>query len=138
MEEGPWRPTKIQILSIAVHDEIIPELQFIVQKHEAISKGHQIVNKLKEAIPIQDFPAKIAAYAATDLNMQKKHFGKQFATTKTNYYRKDTTKSKASKQIALDRQGKLRKKEKERISELRQIGNVKLPVQIIYDISNQF
>ena len=56
------------------------------------------------------------------------------ASTGTNFVRKDTQKSKAGKQIDLQRRQKKIKAEKDRLTELRKIGNVKMPKDTITNL----
>ena len=56
------------------------------------------------------------------------------ASTGTNFLRKDTQKSKAGKQIDLQRRQKKIKEEKDRLKNLRQIGNVKIPKDTITNV----
>ena len=61
-------------------------------------------------------------------------FTSPLASTGTNFVRKDTQKSKAGKQIDLQRRQKKIKAEKDRLTELRKIGNIKMPKDTITNL----
>jgi translation elongation factor EF-4 len=65
---------------------------------------------------------------------EKDDYGKGFGTCYTNFKREDTKKSKASKTIDLQRRQKLILAEKERLKNLRKVGNVLLPKDAIKNL----
>ena len=84
-----------------------------------------MVKDLAKSLPLQDFPVKVAGHLTKDPHA--KSFGKSICSAKTRYRRKDTTKAKGSKSVDLFRQGKLKKREKDRVDDLRLVGRVKVP-----------
>lgn len=123
--ELDWRPTSISCLGVTVHDSMVPELHMIVQDEEAEQLGREMVKDLAQSLPLQDFPVRVAGHLTKDPHA--KSFGKAFCSAKTRYRRKDTTKAKGSKSVDLFRQGKLKKREKDRVDDLRLVGRVNVP-----------
>ena len=132
VENLDWRRTDISCLMITLHEVVIPELSLIVADENLDNLGRRLVNDLASSLPMQDFPVKVAGIKTRDPHA--KLLPKSFCSKKANYRRLDTTKTKGSKKVDPFRQAKLVKREKDRVSGMRQIGNVKVSNDIILDV----
>ena len=91
IEDGPWRPTDISILSICVNQVLVPELQFVIHDEQADMIGRKLTEELSKTMPVQDFPVNVTAHLTKNPNFYKNDFGKSFGSRKTNYHRNDFT-----------------------------------------------
>ena len=89
IEDGPWRPTEISILSICVNQVLVPELQFVIHDEQADMIGRKLTEELSKTMPVQDFPVNVTAHLTKNPDFYKNDFGKSFGSRKTNYHRND-------------------------------------------------
>lgn len=134
LEERDWRAADLGVLSICVNGKLIPELQMIVQRDQSDDLGRKMAKTFAQSLPMQDHRAAISAHFTSSPKFSTGQFGKGFGTSYANYRREDTTKSKAGKQIDLQRRQKKIIAEKDRLKKLREIGNVKIPKDTITNI----
>lgn len=110
-----WRPYDLIKLDILVAQEKIDAFSRIVPKEKAFSEGKRIVEKLKDAIPRQNF--QIALQAAIG--------GKVIARETIKAFRKDVTAKLYGGDVS--RKKKLLEKQKKGKKKMKNIGKVSIP-----------
>jgi GTP-binding protein LepA len=110
-----WRPYDLIKLDILVAQELIDAFSRIVPRERAFSEGKRIVEKLKDAIPRQNF--QIALQAAIG--------GKIIARETIKAFRKDVTAKLYGGDVS--RKKKLLEKQKKGKKKMKNIGRVSIP-----------
>ena len=110
-----YEESKLVKVGILVNGENVDALSLIMHQSQAIKKGRQLVEKLKEEIPRQMF--KIAIQASMD--------GKIIAREDLSGYKKDVLAKCYGGDIS--RKKKLLEKQKKGKKRMRSVGNVEIP-----------
>ena len=110
-----YEESKLVKVGILVNGENVDALSLIMHQSQAIKKGRQIVEKLKEEIPRQMF--KIAIQASMD--------GKIIAREDLSGYKKDVLAKCYGGDVS--RKKKLLEKQKKGKKRMRNVGNVEIP-----------
>ena len=113
-----YRDVDVSQLVIMLNLEPVDEFSEYVVASRAYRRGREIVDKLKELIPRQQFDVKIQAYFQ----------GKIIASSRVSAFRKDVT----AKLYGGDRtrKDKLLKKQKEGKKKMKSIGSVEIPKDV--------
>ena len=114
-ESDGYEESKLVKLGILVNGENVDALSLIMHQSQAIKKGRQLVEKLKEEIPKQMF--KIAIQASMD--------GKIIAREDISGFKKDVLAKCYGGDVS--RKKKLLEKQKKGKKRMRNIGNVEIP-----------
>lgn len=117
-----WRPGELIKLDILIAEEKVEAFSRIVPKEDAFSEGKKIVEKLKDAIPKQNFA--IALQAAIG--------GKIIARETIKPFRKDVTAKLYGGDVS--RKRKLLEKQKKGKKKMKSIGRVDIPQEAFLSI----
>jgi GTP-binding protein LepA len=114
-----YEPVKADKLSVMINLDEIEEFSEIVVQERSMEKASQLVKKLKELIPRQQFEIKI----------QAKYKGKIIASERISPFRKDVLihNSKVVGAGDVGRKNKLLEKQKEGKKRMKMIGKVEVP-----------
>ena len=116
-EDAGYRETLLTKIDIRINDEVIPELTAIVHTAKARDKGKEVVSKLKDNLPRQQFAIKIQAAAGAKI----------LARDDIKPFKKDVlAKLKTIGSGDVGRKNKLLKYQKEGKTRLKSIGKIEI------------
>lgn len=121
-EISEFRPSKLVRVDIAVNEQVIPELSFIVHDAEVDTFSRRIVEELAKSIPKHQFIIAVRAQVG----------GKIVASEKISALRKDVT----AKLYGGDRtrKDKLLESQKKGKKKMKQIGNISIPKEAFLSV----
>jgi GTP-binding protein LepA len=109
-------------MDILINKEVIDAFSLIVHREKSVARGRQIVERLREAIPRQQFPIPIQAGIGQNI----------IARETIRALRKDVLAKCYGGDIS--RKKKLLEKQKEGKKRMRQFGNVEVPQQAFLSV----
>jgi GTP-binding protein LepA len=117
-----YRESDLVKLDIALNNTVVDEFSFIVHRTEAEDFGRSLVNKLRDAIPKQQF----------QVNVQARIGSRVIASEKIQAYRKDVLAKMSGGDYT--RKSKLLDKQKKGKEKMRNIGQVQVPKEVFMDV----
>ncbi len=124
-EISGYRPADLVALDIMVADELVEPLSRFVPREQVQGVARQVVERLKDLIPRQNFEVKIQAAVG----------GKILAAERLSPFRKDVTAKLYGGDVT--RKRKLLEKQKKGKKKLARLGNVEVPTDVFVKLLRQ-